>query len=169
VRPSASGAIVVLLVPLAVSGCRDVTRYSSTGDHYEGAVASALFVRTGFDPSTKLCLTLDASSLEQTPGTLTSSDGRFHATPLRPMPQVWHDPLSTFTFGEGRVQNMIYVATPIADADALGDVTAVVSLMQTGDVEVRMFRSAPPIDAGEGGASLFGVFSLSRTAGACSF
>ena len=73
------------------------------------------------------------------------------------------------TFGEGRVENLMYVATPLVDADALGDVVAVVSLMQSGGVEVRLFRGAPAIDAGPGGNNLFGVFSLNRATGPCSF
>ena len=67
------------------------------------------------------------------------------------------------------MQNLIYVATPIVDADALGDVFAVVSLMQSGGVEVRLLRGAPAIDAGPDGSNLFGVFSLTREPGQCSF
>ena len=150
-------------------GCSDVTRFSSSGDHYAGTVVAGDFVRAGINPSTGLCLVLDASQLQDAPGTLTSSDGRFQNTPLRPIPQIWHDPLSTLTFGDGRVQNLVYVATPIATVDALGDIVAVLSLMQSGGVEVRLFRGAPQIDAGPGGNNLFGVFSLTREPGQCSF
>jgi hypothetical protein len=163
---------IVLSAALAASlaaACTDVSRFSNAGDHYQGTIAAGDFVRAGFDPSASLCLVLDANHLQDAPGTLTSSDGRFASTPLRPIPQIWHDPLSTLSFGEGRVQNLVYAVTPIADADALGDIVAVVSLLQSGGVEVRLFRSAPAIDAGPGGTSLFGVFSLSRGSGACSF
>ena len=150
-------------------GCSNVTRFTNSGDHYEGNVIAGDFVRSGFDPSAQLCLVLDANHLQDAPGSITSSDGRFQTTPLRPIPQIWHDPLSTLTFGEGRVENLVYIATPLVDADALGDVVAVVSLMQSGGVEVRLFRGAPQIDAGPGGNNLFGVFSLTRAAGQCSF
>jgi hypothetical protein len=149
-------------------GCHDVSRFSSSGDHYEGAVVMADFVLSGIDPATRLCLELDATRLQEVPGTISTSDGRFHATPLRPIPQVWHDPLSTLSFGEGRVQNLLYVATPSADAEAAGDVFVVVSLMQSGSVEVRLLRSAPEIDAGST-SSLFGVFPLTRSGGPCSY
>ena len=155
-------------LPLAL-GCTDVTRFSNSGDHYQGNIVAGDFVRAGFDSFASLCLVLDASHLQDSPGTITSSDGRFENTPLRPIPQIWHDPLSTLTFGEGRVQNLVYIATPVVDADALGDIVAVVSLMQTGGVEVRLFRGAPIIDAGPGGNNLFGVFSLTRESGQCSF
>ena len=95
-----------------------------------------------------MCLVLDASRLQDAPGTISSSDGRFRSTALRPIPQIWHDSLATLSFGEGRIQNLVYVVTPLVDADAFGDVVAVVSLMQTGSVEVRLFRGAPAIDAG---------------------
>jgi hypothetical protein len=161
---------LALLASVALAcGCQDVTRFSSSGDHYQGNVAAGDFVRAGFDPSASLCLVLDASHLQDAPGTLTSSDGRFQSTPLRPIPQIWHDPLSTLSFGEGRVQNLVYDATPVADADAFGDIIAVVSLLQSGGVEVRLFRGAPGIDAGPGGTNLFGVFSLTRASGPCSF
>jgi hypothetical protein len=162
------------VLPLALSvaavlGCSDVTRFTNSGDHYQGTVVAGDFVRAGINPSTGLCLVLDASHLQDAPGTLSTSDGRFASTPLRPIPQIWHDPLSTLAFGDGRVQNLVYIATPIVDADALGDVVAVVSLMQSGGVEIRLFRGAPEIDAGPGGNNLFGVFSLTRESGPCSF
>jgi hypothetical protein len=162
-------ALVVPAVSALAVACSDVTRFSSNGDHYEGTVVAGDFVRSGINPSTNLCLVLDASHLQDAPGTLTSSDGRFVSTPLRPIPQIWHDPLSTLAFGEGRVQNLVYVATPIAGVDPLGDIVAIVSLMQSGGVEVRLFRGAPQLDAGPGGNNLFGVFSLTRESGQCSF
>jgi hypothetical protein len=161
---------IALTCALQPMGCRDVTRFSSSGDHFEGTVITGSFVRAGLDSQVRLCLVLDASDLQGTPGTVTSSDGRFSATPLRPIPQLWNDPLSTLTFGEGRVQNLMYVLTPAPSVDALGDIVTVVSLMQSGDVEVRLLRSAPAIDGGAGAAALFGVFApLSRVGGPCPF
>jgi hypothetical protein len=165
-RPS---AFAVPFFALAL-GCSDVTRFSNNGDHYQGNVVAGDFVRAGFDSFASLCVVIDASHLQDSsPGTITSSDGRFQDTPLRSIPQIWHDPLSTLAFGEGRVQNLVYIATPVVDADALGDIVAVVSLLQTGGIEVRLFRGAPGVDAGPGGTNLFGVFSLTRQPGQCSF
>jgi hypothetical protein len=101
---------------------------------------------------------------------------------------VWHDPLSTLSFGDGREKNLIYMAAPTAgsaDAADSGDVLVVVSLMTSGGVEVRLLRGAPATsaagaaaDAGDvdGGAApaaaqanVFGVFQLARQAGPCSY
>src|SRR5580692_9296973 len=116
--------------------------------------------------STSLCLTLDTNHLQDTPGNLSTSDGRFHAVPMRSIPQIWQDPLSTLQFGEGRVKNMIYMvraSTPYADSDG-NDVLAVVSLMQSGDVEVRLIRGAPDYTADGGTVStmqnVFAIFDL---------
>jgi hypothetical protein len=121
-----------------------------------------------------LCLTIDTNHLQDAPGALSTSDGRFQFAPLRPIPQIWNDPLSTFTFGEGRVANFIYVvraSMPFADGDG-NDVFATVSLMQTGGVEVRLLRGAP-IETADGGAAansnVFAVFTLAREAGPCSY
>ena len=151
------GASVVAIV-LSLGGCHDVGRFSNDGDHYGGSIVSGDFVRAGFDATTQLCLVLDANHLQASPGTISSSDGRFAATPLRTIPQIWHDPLSTLAFGEGRLQNLVYVATPVADVDTGGDVFAVVSLMQSGGVEVRILRGAPVSDGGTSTANVFGIF-----------
>ncbi len=158
---------LALAAAVALSACKDVTSFNTNDDHYEGAVVASDFVRAGVDPGTRLCLTLNTDRLEQSPGVITSSDHRFNATPLRPIPQAFHDPISTLSFGDGRTRNLLYVAS-----EADGDVTVVVSLMQGSDVEVRMLRGAPPlrgdgIDAGPAVQNVFGVFELTRTKGAC--
>jgi hypothetical protein len=166
-----------LAAPLALAACRDLSGFTtSPNDHYQGVVVDADFVRAGIDAGTSLCLTIDADHLQDAPGEISTDDGRFRSTPLRPIPQVWHDPLSTLSFGEGRLKNLVYVvaaSTPFADGQT-GDAFAVVSLMQSGGVEVRLLRGAPPV-AGDGGAALpppsnlFAVFPLSRQKGPCSF
>jgi len=157
------GALAVVLV--ASAGCRDLSRFTSGGDHFEGPVVRGSFVRAGIGEDARLCLTLDTDHLQDNPGTLSTTDGRFHATPLRPIPQVWHDPLSTMSFGEGRLKNLLYAATPSADAGDPQDLFVVVSLLQSNDVEVRLLRSAP----GGSTNAIFGVFTLTRQPGACAF
>jgi hypothetical protein len=156
------------LLPLflfaAAPACRDLSRFTTTpGERFEGSVVPSDFVRTGVGDGTRLCLSLDTDHLQDTPGTFSTSDGRFQSAPLRPIPQLWHDPLSTFDFGEGRVKNLIYAATPGADAGDTTDVLVFVSLMDSGSIEVRMLRGAPPTPA------LFAVFTLDRQTGPCSF
>jgi hypothetical protein len=154
-----------LLLALALAACKDVSSYATGNDHYEGSVVPAGFVRTGIDDDVRMCLTLDTNHLQESPGVITSSDSRFSATPLRPIPQVWHDSLSTLSFGEGRSQNLLYAASEPA-----GDDMVIVSLLNGGGVEVRLLRGAPgapPSDAGTPTPSLFAVFELSRAPGPC--
>jgi hypothetical protein len=153
-------------------GCQELSDYSTTqGKQYAGCVVPANFVLAGVRATTGMCVTFDADQLQTNPGTITTSDGRFQATPLRPIPQLWNDPLSSFTFGEGRTKNLLYMATPAADAGGGGDVTVVLSLMTGGNVEVRLLRSAPPlglIDAGGPSApNVFAVFPLTLTPNGC--
>jgi hypothetical protein len=166
----------VLVALLAGPGCRDLSGFSTKGGHYEGCIVRGDFVRAGVDSKTALCLTIDADHLQDAPGTLSTSDGRFRAVPLRPIPQVWHDPLSTLSFGEGRLKNLVYVvtaSTPFADGRG-NDVFVIASLMQSGDVEVRLLRGAPDLTA-DGGVSsqetgnVFAVFDLARQQGECSY
>ena len=175
----------LLAIALSSSGCKSVSRFSSkNGDHYEGDVVKGSFVRAGVGDDAKMCLLLDAGHLQDAPGTFSTSDGRFKDAQLRPIPQIWHDPLSTMTFGEGRTQNLVYVASPSATiasaADAAAsspgdaqDVMVFLSLMDDGSLEVRLVRGAPASDAGapmpEVASPMFGVFTLDRRDGACSF
>jgi hypothetical protein len=167
--------LLIATAPVAISAvaCQDLGNYSTTATaQYAGCVVPAGFVLSGMSPTAALCLTLDAQNLQTSPGTLTSSDGRFVSTPLRPIPQIWNDPLSTLTFGEGRVKNLIYAATPVTDGQAEGDVMVVVSLMNGGNVEVRLLRGAPPLGAADGSSgptapNVFAVFPLTMQSGTC--
>ena len=161
---------------VAAAGCRDLSSFSTHGDSFAGPVLAASFVLAGMDPSTSLCLTLDTDHLQDTPGNVSTSDGHLQSVPLRPIPQIWQDPLSTLQFGEGRIKNLVYVAgasVPFGDGNG-SDVMAVVSLMQSGDVEVRLLRGAP-LAAPDGAPSsapagnLFAVFDLTRQSGPCGF
>lgn len=159
-----------------ISACRDDSRFSSRGDRFEGSVVKGSFVRSGVAEDVKMCLSLDTDRLQDAPGFITTSDGRFRQAPLRPIPQIWHDPLSTLDFGDGRVQNLVYAASPLpndAGAAETQDVMVILSLMQSDHIEVRLLRGAPQGDAGPpppGTASaLFGVFNLNREKGPCAF
>lgn len=174
--PAGLSIAVVVASSLAALGCRDTSRFSSRGDRFQGEVVKGSFVRSGIAEDVKMCLTLDTDHLQDAPGTITTSDGRFQGAALRPIPQIWHDPLSTLSFGDGRVQNLVYAASPLpgdAGAEEAQDVVVVVSLMQTDLIEVRLLRGAPQTDAGlppPGTASaLFGVFNLDRQPGPCAF
>jgi hypothetical protein len=167
---------LALALSLGCGACRDLSSFSTGGDNYQGPVIQADFVRAGLGPNVNACLTLDTDHLQDGPGALSTDDGRFQRVALRPIPQIWHDPLSTFSFGEGRLKNLLYVATA---STAFGDgktddVFVVLSLMQSGDVEVRLLRGAPGF-AADGGSTagpsgnLFAVFDLQRGSGPCSY
>lgn len=162
---AALAALASASVGAGAAGCRNVREFTTgTDERFEGGVVKGTFVRAGVGEDTKVCLHLDADHLSDSPGTLSSSDKQLTSTPLRPIPQVFHDPLSTLSFGEGRSRNLVYAALR---ADGT-DVFVVVSLMESGDVEVRLLRGAPGADAGP--PPVFGVFLLKREKGAaCSF
>jgi hypothetical protein len=171
-----SSLVAASVAAASLAGCRDVSGFNTgPNSRFEGAVVGADFVRTGVDAGTTLCLTLDTDHLQDAPGALSTSDGRFGRTPMRPIPQIWHDPLSTLSFGDGRFQNLIYVVsavTPFSDGGGT-DVFAVVSLMQNGGVEVRLLRGAPYPAAADGAtvpeSPVFAVFSLARKDGPCAY
>jgi hypothetical protein len=171
--------LAVGLAAVSVVACRDLSGFSTGSGSFEGVAVGATspsFVLSGLDAGTSLCLTLDTNHLQDNPGSIWTSDGLFTGVPLRPIPQVWQDPLSTLSFGEGRLKNLLYIATastPFGDGNG-NDVLFVVSLMQSGDVEVRMLRGAPGLvpeggTAATSGGNLFAVFDLTRQPAACGF
>jgi hypothetical protein len=175
---------MVAAVTALAPACHDVSSFSTvSGGSYEGPIVGASFVRAGLSASARVCLTIDTAHLQDSPGTISSNDGLFYQTPLRSIPQLWQDPLSTLTFGEGRIQNVIYVARGNAlDGGAsreggasgeAGDVFVVVSFMVAGNIEARLLRGAPPApDSGPapaGPPNLFGVFVLNRADAACPY
>jgi hypothetical protein len=170
-------------LPLAMSviagltSCKDIDRFSTaSGESYCGKIVSASIVRLGFASAACMRMTFDARRVNEEPGLLWTNDGMFAATPLRPIPQLSHDPLLTFTFGEGREKNFLFAVDP-AEPGHGPALTAIISLMHSGDAEVRLLRGAaggtpppPPPDGGPSvdGAPLFGVFApLRRQQGAC--
>jgi hypothetical protein len=159
-----------------LSACKDIDRFSTERDEsYCGKIVPASIVRRGFSDRMCMRLTFDARHMNDRPGTLSTDDGTFVNTPLRPIPQLSHDPLLTFTFGEGREKNLLFMADP-AEAARGPAVTVVISFMHSGEAEVRLLRGAdgrtepPTADAGPpiDGPPLFGVFApLRRRKGAC--
>jgi hypothetical protein len=165
--------LAIAATTACATGCRDTAGFSTGSGHYEGAVVSGSFVRNGVADGTRACITLDANHFQDAPGSIWTNDGRFEAAPLRPIPQIWHDPLSTLAFGEGRTKNLVYIATPNPDGgnSGGGDVMAILSLMDSGGIEVRLIRGAPDtLDGGDlGGDDIFAIFDMSSTPGPCPF
>lgn len=159
----------VVWAGLASVGCRDLDRFD-TGESgaYCGTIIDSSFTRAGFEPGLGLRLTLDVDSLSVAPGTLSTDDAappgpcspepEFDDAPLRVTPQLFADPLSHLEFGSTRDHNfMAWV-----DSSCRSSALAVVSMMHTGEVEVRLLRRGEVID-GEAQPDQFGVFQLERT------
>lgn len=156
-----------LLSTLLLGACKDVTDYNTRPDEsYCGSVVQGPFVRAGLSPSVQMRLTFDANLLDSSPGQLTTSDGLLKSAPLRAVPQIFHDPLSTLNFGEGRRRNLIYAATPATPGSAI---VVILSLLENGDTEVRLLRAAPAPDGDQPSpeGAIFGVFPLSKRQGTC--
>jgi hypothetical protein len=150
-------------LPVFAGGCKDIDRFATqNGDYYCGRIVDAPFVRRGFDGTEVMRLTLDTAHLNDSPGTLSTSDRLLMSSPLRPLPELSNDPLWTLSFGEGREKNLIFGIDPVDPARG-PTIMAIVSLMHSGDAEVRLVRGAPALpggaDAGNDGPPLFGVFA----------
>src|SRR5450432_630590 len=154
-----------------VASCHNLDSFNSKpGDAYCGAIIGAAapasdpnkpafqagFVPEGQPPKLELALTLDTSKLTSEPGILRSSDALtglcsakseplFQDAPLRAIPEVDHDALSTLTFGEGHEHDFF----AWVDSTCQGTMLALVSLLKNRQVEIRLFKPArlPPSNA----------------------
>jgi hypothetical protein len=158
---------LALFVIAASSACRDLERFD-TGESgaYCGSIIDSNFTRAGFAPGLGLRLTLDIEALAFAPGTLSTNDAvggpcsplpEFDNAPLRVTPELFSDPLSQLEFGQSRDHNFIAWVDSTCQSSAL----AVVSLMHTGQVEVRLLRRGSGL-LGEASPDELGVFQLDR-------
>ncbi len=166
--PLAFGAAALALLG---SACDDPDRFTTeAGEAYCGDVVQGTFVRSGFGPAVQMRLTFDTTRVESGPGALSTSDGALVEAPLRPLAPFFHDALSSLQFGEGRERSLLYFVDP---ADGGPPLTAFVSLMEGGDVEVRLVRAAPAPAPGappeSAAAPVFGVFPLKLRKSTCGF
>ena len=182
-----------VLGALLVASCHNLDSFNSKpGDAYCGAIIGAAapasdpnkpafqagFVPEGQPPTLELALTLDTSKLTSEPGILRSNDALnglcsanseplFQDAPLRAIPELDHDALSTLSFGEGHVHDFF----AWVDSTCQGTMVAVVSLMKNNQVEIRLFKPArlPPPNAAPGEKPGFAVFQLEAKKGGCGF
>ena len=159
---------------LAVVGCHNLDGFTTReGEAYCGPIAGAKFqtgfVPTGQPPDLTVALRLNAGKLTTQPGFLSSHNAAtslcgeqplFQDAPLRPIPVIDSDAISTLSFGEGHEHDFFaYV-----DSTCQGTMLAVVSLMKNNLVELRLFKPArflppDPVPAPEEQAG-FAVFHL---------
>jgi hypothetical protein len=182
-RARLRAASFVLLGALGAPGCRDLERFDTAGDaQYCGGLLAPGFASTGLaesgNQSTRLRLgvTLSTKTLATRPGLLESNDAGFgicapkrlfDRAPLRTVEQALHDEISALQIGEGHEEDVL----TWVDSTCSGSMLAVLSLVQDGHVEVRLFRPNPepladtPVTESPG----FGVFSLEREDRGCGF
>jgi hypothetical protein len=191
----AISSLVPLGVLLMTLSCRNLDRFDTKNDAaFCGQLVSAPAFHDGFVPELKdgepklqltMKLTLDTSQLSTYAadkatqvGELSSNDADkglcaldgqplFKGSPLRGIPQVDHDTISTLTFGEGHDEDFF----AWTDSKCQGTMLALVSLLRKGDVELRLFKPAPlpPPMAGPDQRPGFGLFYLKRDEKGCGF
>lgn len=163
----------LVLAAARLTGCKDTDRFVTLpGESWQGSVVKGTFVRAGISEAATMCLRLDVDHLKDLPGSIAlfepGESGPRVSRNLRPIPQLWHDPLSTLSFGQGRLQNLMYM---VAMPDGGGDMTAFVSLMESGDIEVRLVRGAPSggdaDSTGPAATPIFGIFLLHKQDSGC--
>ena len=154
-RAQHSASALTLIAALSVVGCHDLEDFTSKPDEvYCGTIIGIPrdfqggFLEQGQPPDLELALRLDTGKITSEPGTLRSNDATsglcapqalFQDAPLRAIPEVDHDVLSTLSFGEGHKHDFF----AWVDSTCQGTMLSVVSLMKNQQVELRLFKPAP--------------------------
>lgn len=182
-------ALPALALALCSLSCRSLDRFDTTGDPaFCGELVSGPSFHDGFIAKNQpqqlgLKLELDTRQLggfadnkAALPGRLTSDDADaglcadralFEDAQMRTIPQVYHDSLSTLSFGEGHDEDFF----AWVDSSCQGTMLSLVSLLRSGNVEVRLFKPAAFAD-GEvdpDKRSGYALFYLIRDEKGCDF
>ena len=169
--------LLVLLASLP-GGCNDLDTFRTGPETvFRGPIAGSeisadggdpntSFIRSGFASYTQMELRFDPDRVATEPRAITTFDtlagqpGRFRRTALQPIEPLTHDPLTKYDFpGGGRLINYIFGARI---ADEPRSALVFVSLMDDGDIEVRVIAPNAVTGDGETLEDLFGVFRLKR-------
>jgi hypothetical protein len=168
----------------ATLGCRDIDRFDTEGSAaYCGSIVGAAsfhkgFIETGAPPSLNLRLHIDTDALTTTPGVVTSDDRDsglcsaegaplFDEAPLRAIDEVLKDAISHAEFGDGHEHDLF----AWVDSKCQGTMLAVMSLLTSGAVEVRLFKPAKSVaaEAPQAQQAGFALFYLTRSERGCEF
>lgn len=175
-------------VALGLLSCKNLERFDTKGDAaYCGTIVAGPSFHDGFIASQQepflLRLTLDTSQISGVadnqvalPGRLTSNDGEsglcaehalFENSLMRTIPQVYHDSISTMSFGEGHEEDFF----AWVDSTCQGTMLSLVSLLSSGNVELRLFKPAPVPKDGAGPEERpgYALFHLTRYEKGCGF
>jgi hypothetical protein len=165
-------ALLFLLAPLS---CQSLERYDTAGSAaYCGNIVTGRPVRTPEDEGgfgrIRMRLEVDADHLTTVPGTLTTDDycdspcrpsATFDEAPLRVTPEVVSDALSSMTFEDGQVHNVV----AWADSTCRGPMLAIVSFYKNDHVDVRLLKPHGGADSRDA----FARFDLSRSETGCDY
>lgn len=144
---STVGSLLAALV--LAGGCTDVRNFEGT---WSGEVLAEPSVRQGFAAGTRVsALKLEHVDLQALSATLSTTDGRFSATPLTRVVKFSGDMLASLTFDGRPVSTYMHFA-PIKGETTGCPATLLISLFTDEHVELRVIR----------GNDLFGVFHLDR-------
>ncbi|MGE0789381.1 MAG: hypothetical protein AB7S26_27150 [Sandaracinaceae bacterium] len=156
---------ILCAVLVGLSGCTGLSSFTTDpGEPYSGVVVGVEdppVLRRGFAAMTELTMSFDpsrATSLEEPPGVITTSDGSLTDVALEPIVPLTHDALSEYEIPSGaRVRNYIFVIHPTDGPLAGREPFVFVSLMTDGTVEVRVIAGGGAADD-----AYFGLWRLAR-------
>jgi hypothetical protein len=172
--------LLALLGAALSLSCQSLDRYDTkNGAAYCGAIVSGQFVRTtvtegGFDKALRLRLRLDTDLLATAPGTLTTDDAAdgpcapkatFDGAKLRVTKELVGDALSSLTFEDGQVHNIV----AWVDSTCRGPMLSIVSLYKDDRVEVRLLRPGEAAATGGTPRDAFALFPLQRSDTGCGY
>jgi hypothetical protein len=165
----APARLLIVFVSLGALGsvaCESYDRFRTGTDRaFRGSVlgeGEESFIRRGFAADTTLELSFDPSAIGRPEvGTITTTapDGTtlFAATPLESIAPLSHDLLSELSFpGAGRLETMLLLARPTDGPLSGREVMVFLSLLDTGEIEVRLIAGT----GDEANGDVFGVFRL---------
>jgi hypothetical protein len=162
--PFATLALAGLLA--TAPGCQSYDRFRTGPERvFRGTVlgeGDSSFIRRGFAAGTTLDLQIDPDALERPEVgriTTTAPDGTrlLEDVALESITPLAHDLLSEYQFpGAGRLENFLYLARPAAGPLAGREVMVFLSLLDTGEIEVRLVAGVGDESRGD----VFGVFRL---------
>jgi hypothetical protein len=179
---SPAARVLVPLGGLSLAACSSLDGYTTApGESYCGAIVASGTFSAGLPAGFAMRLTLDAAELDGdiSPGAVWASPDPsgpastrlLDGAPLRRIPALENDPLSTPDLGGGRAPTRIFALTPASAAE--DPLLGVLSLRSDGGAEVRLLRpgvtAAPPASPPPGKQPLFALFVLYKQAGTCAF
>ena len=168
-------ALFAVLTVAFAPGCRDVARFSTApNESYCGGVVTAPM-------SNAASVTTSRCASRSTPTRSTARRANIHQRfsssskpPCAPSPSSRRS-FVDLQFRRRARPNLLYAADP-SDPSHGPTIMVVLSLMHTGDAEMRLLRGAPPSSTAasppspSNGDPLFGLFApLRREVGQCSF